>query len=168
MEIEVLNCKDDRLKDYVIRAIEFYGKKLITNKRIYNNIYIEIEFTDDIKDLGSASVDGYNSAKKAREFLIEINNKISGKSVLQTLAHEMIHIKQYIYDEINEDLNKWKHEIIDSDNMDYYDYPWEIEAYGKEQGLFSGFVIQEKLWDVFNGIYNPESTIKKQKICWKK
>jgi hypothetical protein len=168
MEIEVLNCKDDRLKDYVIRAIEFYGKKLITNKRIYNNIYIEIEFTDDIKDLGSASVDGYNSAKKAREFLIEINNKISGKSVLQTLAHEMIHIKQYIYDEINEDLNKWKHEIIDSDNMDYYDYPWEIEAYGKEQGLFSGFVIQEKLWDVFNGIYNPESTIKKQKIGWKK
>lgn len=167
MEIEVLNCKDARLKDYVIRAIEFYGKKLITNKRIYNNIYIEVEFTGDIKDMGSASVDGYNSAKKPRDFLIEINKNISGRDVLKVLAHEMVHIKQFAYGETNEDLTLWCGEYIDSDNVDYYDHPWEIEAYGKEQGLLSGFVTQEKLWEVLKGIHKPDSVIKKQSIGWK-
>lgn len=167
MEIEVLDCKDKRLEDYVIRSIEFYGKKLIKNTRIYNNIHIEIQFTSDIKDMGSASIDGYNSAKKARDFLIEINNKISGKNVLMTLAHEMIHIKQYVYGEMDDQLSMWKGEIVDENTMEYYDHPWEIEAYGKEQGLFSGFVVQEKLWDVFTGIYNQETPIKKQKIGWK-
>lgn len=167
MEIEVLNCKDKRLEDYVIRSIEFYGKKLIKNTRIYNNIHIEVQFTSDIKDMGSASIDGYNSAKKARDFLIEINNKISGKNVLMTLAHEMIHIKQYVYGEMDDQLSMWKGEIVDENAMEYYDHPWEIEAYGKEQGLFSGFVVQEKLWDVFTGIYNQETPIKKQKIGWK-
>jgi len=166
MHIEVINCRDDRLVDYIVRAIEFYGEQLIS-KRILNNISIEIIFDEDLEDLGGASIDGYNSAKKARSFLIELSRKISGKTILQTLAHEMIHIKQYAYGETNEELNVWKGEPIDSDNIDYYDLPWEIEAYGREQGLFSKFVVKEKLWDIFEEIYLPDSPPDFEEIGWK-
>ena len=166
MNIEVLNCKDKRLEEYIHRAITFYGEQLIS-KRILNNICIDVSFDDDMTDLGGASIEGFNTAKKPRDFLIEISNKVGAKSVLMTLAHEMVHIKQYAYCETNEYLSKWKGVHIDSDAIDYYDLPWEIEAYGKEQGLFSGFVIKEKLWEVINDINIPDSPIEQEEMGWK-
>jgi hypothetical protein len=31
---------------------------------------------------------------------------------------------------------KWKGKAIDLESLDYYDHPWEIEAHGRERGLF--------------------------------
>lgn len=165
MQVDVINCRDDRLIDYIVRAIEFYGEQLIS-KRILNNVCIEVRF-DELDDLGGASIEGYNTAKKPREFLIEINRKLGGKSILSTLAHEMIHIKQFVYCETNECLSKWKDDHIDSDSIDYYDLPWEIEAYGREQGLFSKFVVKEKLWDVFEDISVPNTPPEEEPVGWK-
>ena len=166
MHIEVINCRDDRLVDYIVRAVQFYGEILIS-KRILKNISIEINFDDDLTDLGGASIDGYNTSGKAREFTIDLSRKISGKSVLMTLAHEMVHIKQFTYGETNESLSKWQGSHIDSDVVDYYDLPWEIEAYGKEQGLFSKLVIKEKLWDVFEDVCLPDSSPEFENVGWK-
>ena len=166
MHIEILNCKDERLESYIIKALVYYGGRLIS-KRILNNISIDIIFDEDMTDLGGASIEGYITAKKPREFLIEISSKIGAKSVLMTLAHEMVHIKQYAYCETNEYLSKWQGVHIDSDAVDYYDLPWEIEAYGKEQGLFSGFVMQEKLWEVIEDVNVPDSPIEQEEMGWK-
>jgi hypothetical protein len=166
MQIEIINCRDNRLIDYIVRAIEFYGEQLIS-KRILNNIHIEVNFDDNLEDLGGASIESYNTNKKPRSFLIEINKKLGGKSILSTLAHEMVHIKQFVYCETNEDLSKWKDVHIDSDVIDYYDLPWEIEAYGKEQGLFYKFVVKEKLWDVFEDICVPNTPPEEEPVGWK-
>jgi hypothetical protein len=60
------------------------------------------------------------------------------------LAHEMIHVKQYAKGELKDYLrvnkSKWKGQIIDPEEVDYWDQPWEIEAHEKEKGLYYMFI----------------------------
>ena len=65
------------------------------------------------------------------------------EDLFQTLAHEMVHAKQYIKGELNfdryeEDIAEWNgtHYSI-SDELDeaYWFAPWEVEAYGMQVGL---------------------------------
>jgi hypothetical protein len=79
----------------------------------------------------------------------------------------MTHIKQYAYNETNETLTRWKGVKVDSDNVDYWAQPWEVEAFGTEAGLFTKFAIKEKLWEVFTCIQNPDTPIKTEPLGWK-
>lgn len=80
----------------------------------------------------------------------------------------MVHIKQYARCEINDSLSKWKGQRINSENLDYYSHPWEMEAYSMEVGLFTKFAVKEKLWEVFADVSNPDAEIRKTEINWKK
>jgi hypothetical protein len=56
----------------------------------------------------------------------------------------MVHIKQWAKDEMYEYMNvaglvRFKGEKVHMVITDYWDYPWEIEAYGKQLGLFVRF-----------------------------
>ena len=56
----------------------------------------------------------------------------------------MVHVKQWAKDEMYEYMNvaglvRFKGEKIHLELTDYWDYPWEIEAYGKQLGLFVRF-----------------------------
>jgi hypothetical protein len=132
------------------------------------NIKIKVFFNKNIDDVyGYASVEDRTDSGKARSFLIEMNPKIGGREILKSLAHEMVHVKQYAYGETDDNLKQWKGMPIDSDYQDYWRQPWEVEAYGIETGLFRKFVVQEKLWEVFNGIDDPDSPIEEVPIGWK-
>jgi hypothetical protein len=128
------------------------------------NIFLKIKFDQHLEEFGYASVKECNLSNKPREFLIEINSLIGARDILDTLAHEMVHIKQYVYGETNEHLTRWKGQVIS--DVDYFDHPWEIEAFGMSRGLFTRFVIQEKLWEVFEGIRNPNRSIDPLPIGW--
>ncbi len=54
------------------------------------------------------------------------------------LAHEMVHIKQYINKELLElpYAVMFNGKIYRENEEDYWLYPWEVEAYGKQQGLY--------------------------------
>ena len=54
------------------------------------------------------------------------------------LAHELVHAKQYIFDEINAVDYTWKSN--DYSECDYWDQPWEVEAYHREK------VLTKKYW----------------------
>ena len=167
MHFKIVNCPDKDFKPYVEKAASFFAKELILNNRIRNNCYTVIIFNNKIKEYGYAEIKGYNTAKQAREFIIEIHPGIGVRNIFETLAHEMVHIKQYAYGETNEKLTRWKGEKIDSDDVDYYDHPWEIEAYGMSKGLFVKFVVKEKLWEVFDNFRNPEWDIEPIPLGWK-
>ena len=68
---------------------------------------------------------------------------------------------------LNKDKTMWKGEKINSDDVDYYEHPWEIEAYGMSKGLLVKFVVKEKLWEVFKGVQNPDSPIEIEPLGWK-
>ena len=75
-----------------------------------------------------------------RTFEIELDRKLSLRKLMETLAHEMVHVKQYARREMNdwqykEVYYKWKGTYV-PDSTNYWDLPWEIEANGREVGLF--------------------------------
>ena len=86
--------------------------------------------------------DGYCLRVSPRNFKIEINYTQGLRRMLETVAHEMVHVKQYARNETNDwayyngkEFYKWKDKYV-SENTDYWDLPWEIEANGMEVGLF--------------------------------
>ena len=167
MKLRIYNCPDEDFKPYVERAVHFFAKELITSTKLRNNCSIKVKFDDTIKDYGSCFVEDYNTRKQPREFTIEVHPGIGAFHIMETLAHEMVHVKQFAYQETNDSLSVWKGMRVDSDSMDYYDHPWEVEAYGMDTTLLAKFAIHEKLWEVFDEFQNPNTPIEKKKIGWK-
>jgi len=80
-----------------------------------------------------------------RTFNIHIDESVDDvKSLLLTICHEMVHVKQYAMNELAEaETNArmsclWNGALYMSSGSkaDYYNSPWEVEAYGKENGLY--------------------------------
>ena len=84
------------------------------------------------------------------------------------LFRSMVHVKQYIHNETNDDLSVWHGKKFNSDKMDYWSHPWEIDAHGRETGLLTKFAISECLWEVFEEFRNPNLPIVSIPIKWKK
>jgi hypothetical protein len=167
MQLSIVGCPDkEHFRPYVKRAAIFYAEQLISPK-LRENIYLRIRFNPKIDVYGYAQILEYNNSRKAREFEIEIHPGIGAAEILKCLAHEMTHIKQYAYNETNETLTRWRGNRVDSDEIDYWNQPWEIEAYGMESGLFSKFAVKEKLWEVFFGMQNPDAPIEPEPLGWK-
>jgi hypothetical protein len=167
MRIRVFNCPDKEFKPYITDAVEFYSESLFSNKMLESDLNIKVKFNDKLTVYGYASIIGYNKSKKARKFLIELHPGIGSRRILETLAHEMVHVKQFAYNETNEKLSRWQGTKINPEQVDYFDHPWEIEAYGKEVGLFTKYAIHNQLWHVFSDIRNPDDPIEIGKINWK-
>jgi hypothetical protein len=85
-----------------------------------------------------------------KKFLITIGatDDMSKRDFIMALAHEMVHLKQYALNELRDNHKTKKtvfHRKSYSFDMEYWEQPWEIEAYGMERGLlhryaeFAGF-----------------------------
>jgi len=71
-----------------------------------------------------------------RQFEIEVDRTQSLRLLLETVAHEMVHVKQYARRELHPVHNTWCGKTINPKKISYWDLPWEIEAHGREAGLF--------------------------------
>ena len=61
----------------------------------------------------------------------------------------MVHVNQYARNEMKDMANRsskprWKGVDVDRGVVDYYELPWEIEAHGRELGLFIRWIESEK------------------------
>ena len=156
---------DERFNEYVQRASQFYAEQLF-HKQLLRHIVVTIKFNKHLDAFGYTSVEKRNSKGKAREFLIELHPYISGVEILKTLAHEFVHVKQYVEEELNEEQTEWNGQAIDSDAVDYYSLPWEVQAFGLEVGLFTNFAKKEALWNIFEGVRNPDTDVEPEPIGW--
>jgi hypothetical protein len=66
---------------------------------------------------------------------------------IQTLSHELIHLKQYNDHKlvITEEVVYWNDEIVNLDEINYGQRPWEIEAFSKQNKLTQE--IKKELFD---------------------
>ena len=71
-----------------------------------------------------------------RTFEIEIDRTLTLRKMLETLAHEIVHVKQYARRELHPSTDKWMGKTYNPKKVSYWDLPWEIEAHGREIGLF--------------------------------
>lgn len=155
VQVRILHCPDKRFRPYIIRAINFYAKELALQK-----LFIKIKF-QKLEDSILAETGPMNKRQSPRRcpnndlhtFEILISSGLTAATILTTLAHEMVHIKQFVFKELNYEGICWKGEPLP---LDYYDDPSEIEAYGREVGLYHKYKCKEKLWTVFQNISNPK------------
>jgi hypothetical protein len=127
-------------------ATHFYASRLMSD-RLSNTLEININVIKDFyvknKILGEAfPKDDVLGIPSNKQFVINLewNNKL-GKRVLQCLAHEMVHVKQYAKGELKfherGNLVTFQREQYQGD--EYWESLWEIEAYGREVGLYQKF-----------------------------
>lgn len=67
-------------------------------------------------------------------------------------------------------MNNYQHGVvkkINSDEVEYWSHPWEIDAYGREIGLLTKYVTSEHLWEVFSEFQNPTAPLVPKPIKWK-
>jgi hypothetical protein len=122
---------------------------LLMDPRMVRNLNIEIE-------VGKLDVDGEcvdeEGTRSPRWFTINLKNQPI-EDMIKTLAHEMVHVKQHAKNELQTGhviatrgglkiTSKWKGEIWKPKRKEhpYFDSPWEVEAFGKEVGLFQRYV----------------------------
>lgn len=122
-----------RQQELVSSMAHFCAAKLMP--RMYT---LEVEIT--LKKLTGAY--GYCLHVDDRYFEIEVSKDIRHRRLLETVAHEMVHVKQYARRELSENTYckvanryKWQGETLKK-TPEYWDRPWEIEAHGREVGLF--------------------------------
>ena len=138
MQLSIVGCPDKKLfRPYVKRAAIFYAQELMKPKML-ENIYLRIKFNGKIPVYGYAEILEYNESRKAREFEIEINPNIGAADILKCLAHEMVHIKQFVrghYKSEKSRNGKYKKFWLGEQVLAKYEkQPWEVEAY-KKQGI---------------------------------
>jgi hypothetical protein len=111
-----------------------------------NQIELSINFIPGLQKQFSSTgfsswADGPINPKK---FIIELDNGLDYKTALITAAHEFTHVKQYATGEKQDSLDgmtvRWFGMKITVDDMHYYDHPWEIEAHGREYGMYDRYI----------------------------
>tara|TARA_Y100001937_G_scaffold113111_1_gene161449 strand:+ start:340 stop:717 length:378 start_codon:yes stop_codon:yes gene_type:complete len=94
------------------KAISFFGEKL----GLPDSILIDFSYSNTMPQYGLCW------RQERKHFRIQLRTKQAHRNLLDTIAHEMVHVKQYIRNEINDSLNTWKGQYMRKDE------PWEKEA----------------------------------------
>jgi hypothetical protein len=149
--INIRNTPKKFDKTKIKRAVTFYLETLL-GKKMSANVSVFICFSDlkkTEKNMGNCTWEDDNV--RPREFMINIDQTMGLRYTLLTLAHECVHVKQFVRGEMKDRLKKsecgfttfWKDECVASKELDYWDQPWEIEAHGREKGLYYKFIEHE-------------------------
>lgn len=80
-----------------------------------------------------------------RTFELEIDRTRPLRQLLETVAHEMVHVKQYARRQLHPNRESWLGKTYNPKKLSYWDLPWEIEAHGREVGLFVRYCEENKL-----------------------
>ena len=142
----ILNIKGSN-KDYrkMIESAAYYYAEKLLGKTLVKTIEININLKrgmlkkDDVE--GTCIWDDWDDLRKTpRDFTIELDCGVTIRNMLVNLAHEMVHMKQWVkgdmYEYSSPHMIRFMKKKYDMSEIAYWDYPWEIEAYGRQLGLF--------------------------------
>lgn len=150
-----------RNSDKLEQAARFFAAQLM-DPRMVRKIRLDIEIERNLDVEGQCVSE--DDHKSPRWFTIQLRRQKIGE-MIKTLAHEMVHVKQYAKNELGKEMalarggkkgvrivTRWQGDLWypKAKEHDYYDAPWEIEAYGREVGLWAK-------WLAANGHYDLDS-----------
>lgn len=136
-------------KAMLIEAAEFFAAQLM-DPRMVRNLTLDIEVTKNLDVAGECvDEDGF---RNPRFFTIGLQRQDIDE-MIKTLGHEMVHVKQHAKNELQSGVmiptkgglkmtSRWMGKIWKPKAREdhYFDSPWEIEAYGREVGLYHKWV----------------------------
>jgi hypothetical protein len=117
------------------KAIFFFAENLFSREML-RHLSIRIRKVKDFEVFGLVSVEDYNASGKPRDFLIEVKKELSEEDFLVTIAHELVHVRQYVRGDLNEEMSYWRGVSVDARKIPYDEQPWEIEAESVAKNLF--------------------------------
>ena len=143
---------NNKTRKLVKTAAWWYAEKLM-GKRLLRSLEITINLKKNLLDKdgheGTAIWEDDNIRPK--EFTISLDSTCTIRNILITLAHEMVHVKQWakgeMYEYAEQDMVRFNKTKFNMANIDYWDYPWEIEAFGRQLGLFVRFCEDQGIAD---------------------
>ena len=146
MQLYIEGYRSNNQKLYkAVGSAALYYCALLLGPWMVRNIYLEIKLTKDLKKKDQAY--GYchivdDDLDKPREYMIELDASMKHPfdQILIWLAHEMVHLKQFVRGELFDyETGKvqWKRRMYG--RVHYDDQPWEKEAYRLEEKLYNQF-----------------------------
>tara|TARA_R110001606_G_C14883458_1_gene591615 strand:+ start:54 stop:524 length:471 start_codon:yes stop_codon:yes gene_type:complete len=144
-----------KTKRQMVESIAEYAIGLLM-PRLKGKLDIRIELVACLKAKESIAGDCIweDRSHKPREFTIRVDSTQPRQDMLETVAHEMVHVKQYSRGELKDVARsikycRWNGKEINTSRTNYFDQPWEIEAHGREKGIFVRWLEQSKWKDVY-------------------
>ena len=153
-----IHCKkfDTEFKMALYAMTEFAMARLVESKRLRNNLSIDVHFRHHSAE-GEAMIDHHTNPYRPRHFRVVIDHHRLEEDnygrkrdvtewaheVLKTLAHELVHVKQYVMGELSMRREGLCYRGVHYDVKtltEYFELPYEIEAYGREKGLLIAFL----------------------------
>jgi hypothetical protein len=126
---------------YIQDLCEFIADKFFT-KRLKDKLEITVKLSNYLQDEGFLGDCVWEDQHyKPREFTLNVDRESRFAQILNTVAHEMVHVKQMAKGEFYQlmrqpsGIHKFNGRILDQNKIDYWDQPWEIEAHGRAIGL---------------------------------
>lgn len=128
----------------LLEAMVHHASEKLLRPKIAQNVTVILRIVKNVTGgIGNCGVRGNTS--RARMFEIDLAPD-SINEMLTTLAHEMVHVKQFAHGELqnlpSNGLQRWKDDYFPLDVQDeevYYFLPWEVEAFGMEVGIVHTF-----------------------------
>ena len=151
MQITVTGMGSKRKqKDQLIEAAQFFAEQLM-DPRMVRNLSIDLEVRNNMRVDGEC-VDE-DGIRNPRWFTIGLKYQEDVEEMIKILGHEMVHVKQHAKNELQNGhvvaargglqiYSRWMGKIWKPKGKEdaYFDAPWEIEAYGREVGLYHKWV----------------------------
>jgi hypothetical protein len=145
----LLEMRQSDRKMLIDSCINFYARELKIDKK---NFTLAIFSTKGLaKDIGANGM-AYRIEDKI--YSMHLDSRISMENLIQVIAHEMVHIKQFVRGQISFKGRSmyWLGNKVIKSKINYYDHPWEIDAWSKEKVLSAKiYKILAKLQDKHYG-----------------
>lgn len=132
----------------IIREFTRWVMEKFVPARTLEDVEIVIHFDSmllkSVKSHGESIWEGEDHVRP-RSFSIYIDTSNKFQDIMHTVAHELVHVKQWVlgefYQRIRRDgVHVYMGEEWNEADHDYWDLPWEIEAHGRALGLVRQFI----------------------------
>ena len=138
MIVQIEGSTESKRKHVEVAA--YFFEKLLFKRRL-PSLRLDVELVHRLKHKEETEGDCIweDRPTKPREFTVRLDSSSNLANIIKTLAHEMVHVKQYATGELKDTTLEsviWLGEYYSCEKIHYYDWPWEIEAAGRETGLY--------------------------------
>lgn len=133
----------NRQKRTIERATEL-ALEFLVSKRLANTLDIQYHIVKDLYGkegvFGDCFCDDHDRSPKFFDVRLSWTKAADIHIVVSTICHEMIHVAQYAQRRLRllsrSNLQAFEKELVNANEVKYYDLPWEKEAYDKEDEVY--------------------------------
>lgn len=130
--------KSRALRERIVREALWFFADCLTDKNQFRKLNISLRFSNKVVPRGAWCY----PPRGSHRFRLVASARSGPYQLLENLAHEMIHVQQYLNGKMTEKRmgTAWNGRLykgdFQKDNDAYFNAPWEIDANGRSYWLY--------------------------------